>query len=240
MRVAVGSLAVVANLGEMTNAVLTAAHLRPDSDRASVKRVINDAYLDVARPSTSRRRRRLSRSRRDSRTTPSRTTSASTISSPYRDDHRAGEREPRERHDGSDVPERLLAMRSTTTVSSDAPWMFALYGIDTLMVYPGPLERGGDAVLHEAAAALYDDSDEPELLPRDLHWVVEERAVELAASRWARNSQLAADAHARYRSVSARRGRGSRSGTVSGRRRSRRCRLSTLRVAGRADRSTDY
>lgn len=193
-----GSLAVVANLGEMTNAVLTAAHLRPDSDRASVKRVINDAYLDVALEldltQTSKTVTITSAKSDYSIVDDLGITDLVSIDSITGPASGSTPNVPME----ATYPSRLLSMRVTsTTVLSDAPWMYALYGVDTLMVYPA-----GDATLTiyytAAPLTLYDDADEPKLLPRNFHRVIEERAVEFAASRWARNTQLAADAHARY------------------------------------------
>jgi hypothetical protein len=215
----------VANFGDMTNAVLTACKLRPDTDQASVRRVINDAYLAVARTLDLLQ-----------------TSKVVTFT--------AGQQDYSITNDlGIDdllSLETIIGpssgnLANVTMVSSDAPWMFALYGIDTLMLYPGPISNAAATLYYtKQPVALYDDSDEPELLPRDLHWVVEERAVELAASRWARNSQLAADAHARYQLGlgEARSWLSERDGVWP----KEIATLSTIHAARRrpADRSTDY
>jgi hypothetical protein len=231
----------VANFGDMTNAVLTACKLRPDTDQASVRRVINDAYLAVARTLDLLQTSKVvtfTAGQQDYSITNDLgiddLLSLETIIGPSSGNLANVTME-------ATYPSRLLALRSTTTVSSDAPWMFALYGIDTLMLYPGPISNAAATLYYtKQPVALYDDSDEPELLPRDLHWVVEERAVELAASRWARNSQLAADAHARYQLGlgEARSWLSERDGVWP----KEIATLSTIHAARRrpADRSTDY
>lgn len=183
----------------MTNAVLTAARLRPDTDRASVRRVINDAYLDVALvldlTQTSQSVSFIAGRSDYSISSDLGITNLISISSiigPASADLAFVEME-------ATYPSRLLELRSTSTISNDAPWMYALYGIDTLMVYPGPTSAAQATIYYTSEPdALFDDSDTPVLLPRNFHRVIEDRAIELAARRWGRNTQLAADAHASY------------------------------------------
>lgn len=183
----------------MTNAVLTACRLRPDTDRASVRRVINDAYLDVALELdlTQTSKPVSFVSGQSDYNIPNdfgitNLLSISSIIGPASGSLANVEME-------ATYPSRLLELRSNSTVSNDAPWMYALYGIETLMLYPSPTSATQATIYYTAEPdPLFDDGDIPSLLPTSFHRVIEDRAIELAARRWARNLQLAADAHASY------------------------------------------
>jgi hypothetical protein len=69
------------------------------------------------------------------------------------------------------------------------------------MFYPTPSASPGCKVYYvNQPTTVFDDSDGPDWLAANFHRVIEDRATEFAAARWGRNSQLAADANARYRS----------------------------------------
>lgn len=189
----------MATFGDMTGAVLTAVRLRPDTDRASVRRVLNDAYLDVAQrlelTQTSKAVEFFAAQgdysiRDDLGITD--LLSISSIIGPANGAFSNLAMEPT-------YASRLLGYRTTETVSGSAPYMYALYGIDTLMVYPIPTGTVAATIYYSAQPDdLSADSDIPDLLPANFHRVIEDRAIEFAAGRWGRNSQLAADAHQRF------------------------------------------
>lgn len=189
----------MANLGDMTNAVLTATKLRPDTDRASVKRVINDAYLDVANEIDFNQKsvqKTLTAGQSDYSVTGDLGITdllsivtivgpADAVNNPILE---------------ATYPTRLLQYRDlNAALQAQGPIHYALFGIDTLMFYPTPSSATGITIYYVfQPLGLSDDSDEPSLIPVNYHRVIEDRATELAAARWGRNSQLAADAHNRY------------------------------------------
>jgi hypothetical protein len=190
----------VATYGEMINAVLTAAKLRPDTDRASVKRVIVDAEQDVALETELNQRVKTATLNAGQADYSIRTDfgindfgslititgPADTVNNPILE---------------ATYPTRLLAYRDlNTAIQPQGPIQYALYGRDTVMFYPTPSSLTGITVYYvNEPTSLFDDSDTPDWLPSSFHRVIEDRATEFAAARWGRNSQLAADANARYR-----------------------------------------
>lgn len=190
----------MSSFGDMTDLVLTAARLRPDTDREAVKRSINDAYLDVA-----------------NQLDLNQTSKTVTLSAGKNDYDVVGDFGitdllsinyivgPSTGVILSDplleatYPSRLLAYRDTqSAIQPLGPAMYALYGDKTLMFYPTPTSSDGVTIYYVfEPEPLFADSDEPDALPRGLHRLIEDRAIEFAA-RWARNLQLSADAHSRF------------------------------------------
>lgn len=190
----------MATYGEMINAVLTAAKLRPDTDRASVKRVIVDAELDVAMATELNQKVKtvtLNAGQADYSITTdfgindflsliSIIGPADSVNNPVLE---------------ATYPTRLLEYRDlNTAIQPQGPILYATYGSDTVMFYPTPSSLTGCRVYYvNQPTTIFDDSDRPDWLPANFHRVIEDRATEFAAARWGRNSQLAADANARYR-----------------------------------------
>jgi hypothetical protein len=184
----------------MRNLVLTATRLRADTDTQSVDRSINDAYLDVATTLD------LNQTQKTVTLAPGKSdydivtdfgiTDFLSILSIVGPNTGVVTSDPIME---ITYPTRILSYRDTqSAIQPTGPYLArAVRRVDADVLPDADERRRRDDLLRLQPLEMYSDGDEPDVVPKGFHRLIEDRAIEFAA-RWARNSQLSADAHGRY------------------------------------------